>query len=84
MRILSAFAPMVALSIGVALAAPAPALAAHGVRLSHNHVVQIHRFAKARALAPAPALLRAVPAKDTDGLSRNPEDCNMGCIDNGH
>jgi hypothetical protein len=82
MRILSAFAPMVALSIGVALAAPASALAAHGVHLPHNPVVHMHRFAKARAYAPA--LLWAVPAKDTDGLSRNPEDCNMGCVDNGH
>ncbi|HEY3624070.1 MAG TPA: hypothetical protein VGL12_17070 [Roseiarcus sp.] len=83
MRTLSAFAPMVALSIGVTLAAPASALAAHRVHPSRNHVVQTHRFGKAMALAPILPVIRAVPAKDTDGLSRDAEDCNKGCIDNG-
>jgi hypothetical protein len=33
----------------------------------------------ATALAPA----AAVRIHETDGLSRNPDDCNFGCIDNG-
>ncbi len=83
MIILSAFAPMVALAIGVAFAAPASALAAYGVHPSHKHVVQMHRFANATALAPMSPFVRALPARDTDGLSRDGEDCNKGCIDNG-
>ena len=41
-------------------------------------------FGKASALAPA-ARLQPAPAKispDTDGLSRDIEDCNYGCVDN--
>jgi len=41
-------------------------------------------FAKAKALAPKPSLPPA-PAErvpETDGLSRNVEDCNYGCVDN--
>jgi hypothetical protein len=40
-------------------------------------------FAKARALAPsmAPVLAPERRAPETDGLSRNDEDCNYGCID---
>jgi hypothetical protein len=33
----------------------------------------------ATALATEPAV---VPMSETDGLSRNPDDCNHGCIDN--
>ena len=80
MRILSAFAPMVALAIGVTFAAPASALAAHSGR---QHVVQMHRFGNATALVPALPFIRAVPARDSDGLSRDTDDCNRGCIDNG-
>jgi len=80
MRIPSAFALMVALSIGVAFAA----LAAHGVHSAHSHAAAMDRLAKATALAPVSPVMRAVPAKDADGLSRDAEDCNMGCIDNGH
>ena len=39
-------------------------------------------FAKAKALAPVAvphAPVRRIP--ETDGLSRNDEDCNYGCID---
>ncbi len=41
-------------------------------------------FAKAKAIAPR-SLLPPAPAErvpETDGLSRNVEDCNYGCIDN--
>ena len=82
MRILSAIATMVALAIGVAFAAPASALAAYGVDPSHKHLVQMRRFANATALAPMSPFVRALPATDTDGLSRDVEDCNKGCIDN--
>jgi hypothetical protein len=33
----------------------------------------------ATALAPEPSV---VSPHETDGLSRNPDDCNYGCIDN--
>ena len=75
MRIPSAFALMVALSIGVAIAAPASALAAHGVDSAHSHVAAMDRLAKATALAPVSPVIRAVPAKHADGLSRDAEDC---------
>ncbi|HEY1454495.1 MAG TPA: hypothetical protein VGG86_06600 [Roseiarcus sp.] len=41
--------------------------------------------ADAKALAPfwaTPAAGATSPAHETDGLSRNPDDCNFGCIDN--
>jgi hypothetical protein len=41
--------------------------------------------ADAKALAPfwaTPAAGVTSPAHETDGLSRNPDDCNFGCIDN--
>jgi hypothetical protein len=50
----------------------------------HNHRPVDH-FAQtvlipwtATALAPKPS---AVSQHETDGLSRNPDDCNYGCID---
>jgi hypothetical protein len=87
MRIVSRLAPMVALSLMVVLGSPVSALAGDGAGPFHKHAVPMHRFAyadlspNATALAPAAALVRMVPAKDTDGLSRNDEDCNSGCID---
>ena len=88
MRIVSAFAPMVALSFGVALAAPSSVLAADSAHPFHKHAIQADRVAyaglstNAAALAPMQAVVPVAPAKDTDGLSRNSADCNMGCIDN--
>ncbi len=39
-------------------------------------------FAKAKALAPAAVPQAPAPrVPETDGLSRNDEDCNYGCID---
>jgi hypothetical protein len=87
-RIVSTFAPMVAVAFGVALAAPVSALASGGLHPFHKHAVQMHRMAypgvasNATALAPTPAVVPVVPAKETDGLSRNRDDCvKYGCID---
>lgn len=58
-----------------------PALGAHQVRPPERH--RVADFAKARALASPPINLLPTTshAPETDGLSRNDEDCNMGCID---
>jgi hypothetical protein len=82
MRIIST-SVVVALSLGVALAAPISALAADGAHPFHKHAVQPHRVAHAGALPSATALVPTLPApaNDADGLSRNSEDCNRGCID---
>jgi hypothetical protein len=60
--------------------------AAHATA-QHRHV--IHHVQRAQRYAipmAATALVPAVPAvkidDDSDGLSRNREDCNRGCIDN--
>ena len=44
-----------------------------------------HDFARAKALAPVQILApaRAEHAPETDELSRDADDCNYGCIDNG-
>ncbi|MBV9289538.1 MAG: hypothetical protein JO288_17275 [Hyphomicrobiales bacterium] len=58
-----------------------PALGASAPEVRHNpahHLVA--EFAKARALASP--LAPAGSVRETDGLSRNVEECNMGCIDN--
>lgn len=84
MRIVSSFAPMVALAVGVAFAAPT-SLAAESAYPFHKHAVQTHRVtglpSNAIALAPVQALVPAARVRDSDGLSRNSDDCNMGCID---
>jgi hypothetical protein len=74
---------VVALSLGGALAAPIFALAADGAHPYHKHAVGTHRVARAGALSSATALAPTLPApaNDADGLSRNSEDCNKGCID---
>ena len=85
MRIVSAFASMAALAFGLALAAPASAIAGDGAHPFHKHAIQMHRvayFSNATALAPAPAFVPAAAVRDSDGLSRDREDCDMGCIDN--
>ncbi len=89
MRIVSTFAPMVALAFGVALAAPASALAGDGAHPFHKHANEMHRVAyagpssHATAFAPARVVVPALPATETDGLSRNLDDCvRYGCIGN--
>jgi hypothetical protein len=88
MRTVSTFAPMVAVAFGVAVAAPVSALASDGAHPFHKHAVQMHREAhagvssNATALAPMPAVVPVAPARETDGLSRNLDDCvKYGCID---
>jgi len=69
---------MVALSFGLALAAPSSALAGDGAHPFHKHATQMSH---ATALAPARAVAPALPAIETDGLSRNLDDCvRYGCI----
>jgi hypothetical protein len=74
--------------IGFILAVPLFAIpvlgaAAHeeGHRTAHHRVAD---FAKARALASPESYVPAPRRPETDGLSRNPDDCaKLGCIDNG-
>jgi hypothetical protein len=89
MRIVSTLASMVALAFGLALTAPASAIAGDGVHPFHKHAVQMPRVAypglssNATALAPARVDVPALPATETDGLSRNLDDCvRYGCVGN--
>jgi hypothetical protein len=74
-----------ALAFGFALAAPASAYA-HGqsrpVYGHAHHATQAEISPKATALAPAWTMSPAGVVTETDGLSRNLDDCNHGCIDN--
>ncbi len=77
------FKASIAIGIVLSLSAAAyPAESRHVVVHSHQTVHHMANFAKATALA-APALPAARPPSlpETDGLSRNDEDCNYGCID---
>jgi hypothetical protein len=81
MRIVSTLAPMVAVAFGVALLAPVSALASDSVHPYPKHAIHQAAYvgvsSTATALAPAPV----VPTRETNGLSRNSDDCNRGCID---
>ena len=72
-----------ALAFGFALTTPILAFAQVGPQPSHKHRAQHHFMAipgTATALMPAPATAVRVP--ETDGLSRNADDCaRFGCID---
>jgi hypothetical protein len=87
MRIASTFATMVPVAFGLAVAAPTPVLAGDGANPFHKHAFQTHQVvyasysANATALAVGRAVAPAVPATETDGLSRNLDDCvRYGCI----
>jgi len=81
------------LALGIALAAPLPTYAAMNAHRPVRHGRAIHHRSLAmRAQAPAPAPWAILgPARspafgdtETDGLSRNPDDCvTYGSIDNG-
>jgi hypothetical protein len=75
---------ILSIAFGVAAAAPVMSdpLDTAGVPTSGHRTIH-HRptFAKAIALAPLPALTSAQPSRNTDGLSRNSEDCNYSCIE---
>jgi hypothetical protein len=74
------------MSIGFGLSLPvsanasdgvtAPKHSGHAYRVAHQHAIP------ATAEAVSPAARSVVREPETDGLSRNPEDCNMGCVDN--
>jgi hypothetical protein len=70
--------------LGVAAAAPVrrhPRDPAGRPTSRHRTIHHRATFAKATALAvPSPVLSRPAP-RETDGLSRNDDDCNYGCID---
>jgi hypothetical protein len=56
--------------------------------LAHRHAAPEHNAAVAApGAAAAPALIRPAwsppVTNDSDGLSRDPEDCEKGCLDNG-
>jgi hypothetical protein len=72
------------LAFGLALTAPIAAYAQVGGQPTYKHKAHVHHFMAiprtATALMPAPATAVRVP--ETDGLSRNDDDCNrFGCID---
>jgi hypothetical protein len=71
------------MALGFFLAVPLfalPALGAATHKAGHKPThYQIADFARAKALvSPATPVLRE---RETDGLSRDAEDCNRGCID---
>jgi hypothetical protein len=77
-------------ALGILLAAPVmtyPAASANARTMHRAHPHHKDNFADAKALAPlwtTPAAAAPYSAHDTDGLSRNPDDCaKYGCIDNG-
>ena len=78
------------LAIALATSGLYPAHAGADTQPTHATVRHsAHDFAKAKAMAPLPPLapwnetapMRADHRPETDGLSRNDEDCNFGCID---
>jgi hypothetical protein len=78
-----------ALAFCFALAAPISAYAFGGGSAAVyeqtrdvRHVAHADLSPNATALAPASAMISAGRVKETDGLSRNLDDCIYGCIDN--
>ena len=77
-----------ATALGFIFAIPLFALPAHGApSYEAGHKPPDHRIAdsaKARALVSSGSYVPAPRKPETDGLSRNPDDCvKYGCIDNG-
>jgi hypothetical protein len=74
--------------LGILLAAPTMTCPAASASAPPTYAAHRHHkanFADAKALAPLWATPPAAlyPAHETDGLSRNPDDCNFGCLDEG-
>ena len=69
----------------LSLAALVAMSASAGAQPSYKHKTQVRELSlipvTATALAPASVAPAAVPSRETDGLSRNDEDCRFGCID---
>ena len=86
------FAAIVGLALCVALSAPIAANAFDGAAPIHRHRIYMHQAVRglfntaATALSPPFAIVPAAPAVKSDdnydGLSREPDQCNRGCIDN--
>ena len=80
----------VVLALCVALPAPIVAYASESVNPVHKHRINLQLTGglnpAATALVPAIWTVRAAPAlksnDNTDGLSRDRDQCNRGCIDN--
>jgi hypothetical protein len=84
------------LALGLFVAAPAPIAAVASERVAgvqehrvHMHYVVRGSFKAATGLAPPFAVVAIAPAARSnddkyDGISRDSDDCNFGCIDNGH
>jgi hypothetical protein len=68
------------LSIALMLAQTVPS-AAHMSTSAHKRIHHWSYMANATALAPATGAVPLPPVRDTEGLSRRHDDCNMGCID---
>lgn len=84
-------ASTLALVLCAALPAPIAANAFDGVAPIHKHRINMHHAVRgplnpaATALTPPLAIVPAAPAVKSDdnydGLSRDPDQCNRGCID---
>ena len=81
---------LTSVTLGILLSAPVvtyPAASANTPAMDRAHPHHKAKFAHARALVPlwgVPPAAAPSSAHETDGLSRNPDDCNRGgCIDNG-
>jgi hypothetical protein len=73
-----------ALALGVALCAPVGAFASNSVTPTHRHHA-VHQVVYVAISPKATAFVPVAPKQvddDSDGLSRNVEDCNRGCIGN--
>jgi hypothetical protein len=75
---------ILSIALGVATAAPVMSdpLDTAGLPTSRHRTIH-HRaaFAKATALALPSAVSSPQASREIDGLSRNGDDCNYGCID---
>jgi hypothetical protein len=72
----------IALTLGVVLCAPVGASASNGVAPTYKYHAH-YRVAFVAISPQATAFVPVTPKKvddDSDGLSRNVEDCNRGCI----
>jgi hypothetical protein len=72
--------PTISLTLCFALTAP---FAAHATAQHHHALHQAHQAQQHAVPVAATALVPAVKFDDnSDGLTRNREECNRGCIDN--
>ncbi len=82
-----------ALAFAISLAGPIAVYAAEesATPVHHRHY-HVHRHVTAQKAVPAVSAAQSAPAlakpvtppavqNDSDGLSRDPEDCMMGCLD---